>query len=200
MVSSRTTGRLRFLYRILALALCGTLLSACLVTPLEPMRLGGQDASQLPRPAEPLSNFNEFQLKPFELTDGVLDDADKTRVSAELEEKLKARLAPLFEHWRKVHPNDLGHRVLVIEPLLLRLRIVGATNRVFSGAYARESFIEMDLYLRDGPEGTSLGTAQIRTYSNPATGSWTLGATDRNLVNEVVEVAYRYLSHNFWPK
>ncbi len=174
------------------------MLSSCLITPIDPTHLGGQDASVLPAPSVPLSAFTDFELKPLDATEAVQADADKKRAAALLEAKLKARLSPLFERWH-ASADTRKRRVLIIEPLVVRLRVVGMLNRVVSGGYARDSFVDLNLYLRDGPDGDALATARISSSANASTASWTLGAPDRNLLDDIVEVAYRYVSQSYWP-
>lgn len=184
--------------RIAGLGVTCLLLSSCLITPINVTHPGGRDASVLPPPSVPLSAFTDFELKPLDATEAVAADADKKQAAALLDAKLKARLSPLFERWH-AGADSRQRRVLVIEPLVVRLRIVGAVNRVASGGYARDSFVDLNLYLRDGPDGDSVATARISVSANAATASWTLGAPDRNLLDDIVEVAYRYVSQSYWP-
>ena len=134
--------------RLLLSLLCAAMLAGCFAAPIDPGKLGRRAVSSLPPPQERLSSFTDFELLPFDYTSAIKDDADKLRVAAELENKLKARLAPLFIRWHNYGATEKRRRTLVIAPVLGRLRVVGTANRVFSGAYAGDSYIELDLQLK----------------------------------------------------
>lgn len=186
--------------RLVALLLCTSLLAACFAAPIDASKLNRRQISSLPAPNEPLSKFTDFELLPFDQTTAVQDDAAKLKAAAELESRLKARLAPLFTRWHEYNASEKKRRTLVIAPVLNRLRVVGAANRVFSGDYAGDSFIELDLQLRNGPDGESIGVVPLRIRADATKATLTMGSADRSLIDDVVEVTYKYLTDNYWPK
>ena len=98
------------------------------------------------------------------------------------------------------HVSETKRRTLVIAPVVNRLRVVGTANRVFSGDYAGDSFIELDLHLRNGPDGESVGVIPLRIHADATKSTLTLGSGDRNLINDVVEITYKYLTDSYWPQ
>ena len=168
-------------------------LGACMATPIDagtPMR---QNASRLTPCHESLGQFTDFSIAPFRHAKAIQADSDKMAVAADIEKALAARLAPLFARWQANAAATTPRRALVLEPFLLRLRVVGTVNRVFSGGYAGDSFIELNLDVRDATSGERLCSAEIRHGGAAAAGVWTAGATDRGLDEDVVETAYRFL-------
>ena len=186
--------------RLLLSLLCAAMLAGCFAAPIDPGKLGRRAVSSLPPPQERLSSFTDFELLPFDYTSAVKDDADKLRVAAELENKLKARLAPLFIRWHDYGANEKRRRTLVIAPVLGRLRVVGTANRVFSGAYAGDSYIELDLQLKTGLTGERIGLLPLRIHADATQSTLTLGSGDRNLIDDVVEITYKYLTDSYWPE
>ena len=186
--------------RLLLSLLCAAMLAGCFAAPIDPGKLGRRAVSSLPPPQERLSSFTDFELLPFDYTSAVKDDADKLRVAAELENKLKARLAPLFIRWHNYGATEKRRRTLVIAPVLGRLRVVGTANRVFSGAYAGDSFIELDLQLKTGLTSESIGVLPLRIHADATQSTLTLGSGDRNLIDDVVEITYKYLTDSYWPE
>ena len=190
----------RVLVSLLVSLLCAAMLAGCFAAPIDPGKLGRREVSSLPPPQERLSSFTDFELLPFDYTSAVKDDADKLRVAAELENKLKARLAPLFIRWHDYGANEKRRRTLVIAPVLGRLRVVGTANRVFSGAYAGDSYIELDLQLKTGLTGERIGVLPLRIHADATQSTLTLGSGDRNLIDDVVEITYKYLTDSYWPE
>ena len=186
--------------RLLLSLLCAAMLAGCFAAPIDPGKLGRREVSSLPPPQERLSSFTDFELLPFDYTSAIKDDADKLRVAAELENKLKARLAPLFIRWHDYGATAKRRRTLVIAPVLGRLRVVGTANRVFSGAYAGDSYIELDLQLKTGLTGERIGLLPLRIHADATQSTLTLGSGDRNLIDDVVEITYKYLTDSYWPE
>ncbi len=186
--------------RLLALLLCTSLIAACFAAPMDASKLGRREVSSLPAPNERLSSFTDFELRPFDYTSAVTDDADKLKAAVELESRLKARLAPLFTRWQEYSASETKRRTLVIAPVLNRLRVVGSANRVFSGDYAGDSFIELDLHLQNGPNGERVGVVPLRIHADATQSTLTLGSGGRGLIDDVVEVTYKYLTDSYWPQ
>ncbi len=179
---------------LLLVALLGPALAGCMATPINAGTPARHNASRLPPCHESLARFTAFRLAPFRHARAIQADNDKLAAAAEIEQKLAARLAPVFARWQENAAERTPRRELVLEPFLLRLRVVGTVNRVFSGGYAGDSFIELNLDVRDAGNGELLCSAEVRHGGAAAAGVWTAGSTDRGLVDDVVETTYRYLN------
>jgi PBP1b-binding outer membrane lipoprotein LpoB len=155
------------------------------------------ESARLGVTARPLSEFSNFELKPMELSAGVSERKEKVEVAKQLEDSLRTRLLPLIEEWKadKASPRTAG--TLVIQPKLQSLRIVSGGARFFIGAWSGNSVIDMNLELTDGKTGTIIANPRITQTASATGGAWSVGATDRNLLDYIVEIAYQYLVDNY---
>ena len=155
------------------------------------------ESSRLGAPSQPLSAFSDFELKPMELSAGVAERKEKAEVAKQLEDKLRTRLLPLLEEWKadKTGPRTAG--TLVIQPKLQSLRIVSGGARFMIGGLSGDSVIDMNLELVDGKTGTVIANPRISRTASGIGGAWTVGGTDRNLLNYIVEIAHQYLGDNY---
>jgi uncharacterized protein YceK len=155
------------------------------------------ESSRLGAPSQPLSAFSDFELKPMELSAGVAERKEKAEVAKQLEDKLRTRLLPLLEEWKadKTGPRTAG--TLVIQPKLQSLRIVSGGARFMIGGLSGDSVVDMNLELVDGKTGTVIANPRISRTASGIGGAWTVGGTDRNLLNYIVEIAHQYLVDNY---
>jgi hypothetical protein len=127
---------------------------------------------------------------------GVSADEAKVQVSQDLGAKLNARITPLLERWRAQQGLTASGSVLVIEPKVQELRVVSGGARFFAGALMGESFIDMDVKLTDSTTGQIIATPRVRRSASAVGGAFSIGATDRNLLDYMTDIVHRYLEVN----
>jgi len=115
-----------------------------------------------------------------------------------LEEKLRAKLLPLFEEWG--NGGNGTERKLLVQPSVVHLRIISGGARFWGGALAGESHIDMDLKLVDAGSGEVVGAPRINKASGAFGGAWSVGASDRNLLDYIVAISQKYLVANYQPR
>ncbi len=152
-----------------------------------------REVSRLTLPTKPLSSYSNFQINDMVLDNETLQKEDKTKVAKDLENKLQARLSPLLKEWT----NDKQTGTLVIIPQLHKLHVVSAGARFWIGAMAGESRIDMDLKIVDAQSGKEIASPRIMTTASAMGGGWSVGATDKNLLNYIADIAYQYLKNNY---
>lgn len=157
------------------------------------------ESSRLAAPSQPLSAFADFELRPMELSAGVSERKEKVKVAEQLEARLQARLLPLIEQWKADGSRPQTGGTLLIQPKLQALRVVSGGARFWVGAWSGESFIDMNLELIDGATGATIANPRISRTASAMGGAWTIGATDKNLLNYIVEIAHQYLVDNYQP-
>lgn len=180
--------------RIIALFLL-LLLSGCAANPQKVQQVAGEEADRLPPPVKALSTFARFELQPLIFADEIAEDKDKFEEAQELEQNLRAKISPLLDEWNE--SGGGGQGTLLIEPALLKLRIVGGGTRFFGGVFTGGSFIDMDIVLIDSDSGTSIGSARISRNAGALAGAWSIGKSDQNLDDYIVSIVYEYLSDNY---
>ncbi len=156
-----------------------------------------QEVSRLTRPSQPLSSYNSFKLEAMVFSEEVTGDNKKVAVANQLEEKLRAKLLPLFEEWgvNKAVAESTG--TLLIKPRLHSLKVVSSGARFWIGAMAGDSSIDMNLILVDSKTGNKIASARVHRSASAMSGGWSVGATDKNLLNYIVEIVYEYLVENY---
>lgn len=152
-----------------------------------------REAQRLPPPHRSLTSYSSFVLDPMVLDGRVREDSKKVRVAGDLERRLRDRLDPLLRSWSG---SASGTGTLIIRPALQSLYIVSGGARFWVGAMAGDSTIDMDLQLIDQATGEQIGNPRIVMNSSGMGGAWSVGATDRNLLNYIVDISYNYLVEN----
>ena len=56
-----------------------------------------------------------------------------------------------------------------------------------------ESFIDLDLKLTDSATGQVVANPRVRRSASAMGGAFSIGATDRNLLDYITDIAHRYL-------
>jgi hypothetical protein len=155
-----------------------------------------REVSRLSLPIKALSSYNNFKLENLALNDETRLKEDKTKVAKELDIKLHARLLPLLNEWNS-NKNNNGSGTLVIKPQLNQLHVVSAGARFWVGAMAGESRIDMDLKIIDAQTGSEIARPRIMTTASAMSGGWSVGSTDKNLLNYIADISYEYLKNNY---
>ena len=155
-----------------------------------------EQSGQLPAPRTPLSSYERFELKPMEMADSVGNDQAKAAVAKDLETRLQAVLQPMLTRWSAAS-GQRPARTLIVQPRVTQLRVIHGATRAFVGAFAGDSSITMDLELRDAATGAVIAKPSIARNANAMAGAWSFGATDRNLLDYITNIASEYLqSHH----
>jgi len=155
-----------------------------------------EQSKQLPAPSTPLSSYERFELKPIEMVDSVAKDQAKAAVAKDLEARLQAVVQPMLTRWNTAG-GDRPAGTLIVQPRVTQLRVVHGATRAFAGAMAGDSSITLELELRDAATDAVIAKPSIARSANATAGAWSFGATDRNLVDYITNIASEYLqSHH----
>jgi hypothetical protein len=182
--------------RHFAVALVVLAVIGCASDPAKRATVADQEVARLAPPLKPLSEFRNYELRPIAMSAGVSADEAKVQVSQDLGAKLNARITPLLERWRAQQGLTASGSVLVIEPKVQELRVVSGGARFFAGALMGESFIDMDVKLTDSTTGQIIATPRVRRSASAVGGAFSIGATDRNLLDYMTDIVHRYLEVN----
>ena len=191
-----TRFRWRAWLTLLHCLVCLALFAAgCASKPEDRQAIAQAEVARMAPPTEPLSNFARFELAQLALSPDVEADSKKVAQAGILEAKLRARLQPLLDGWNAA--GSRSNRVLVIEPTLQQLRIVSGGARFWVGAMAGESIVDIDLKLVEQISGRRIAQARVTRGSGAMAGGWSVGATDRNLHDYVVDICHEYLAQSY---
>lgn len=153
------------------------------------------EATRLPTPSKPLSNFAQFELAPVTLTNEIRNDNGKLERSRELESKLRAKLVPLLKKRTEASGNDT-RGILVIRPHLQKLRIISGGANFFAGQFLGSSFVDLELQLVDAISGAVLSEVLIQRSTLQDTEISLTNSDNEAVIDYVVAIAYQYIARN----
>jgi hypothetical protein len=178
-------------------ALFALILVGCASDPKQRAIVAELEVARLSPPLNALSEYRNYELKPIAMSAGVIEDEDKLKIAQELGTKLNTRIIPLLDSWKAQKKlNDYGPD-LIIEPKVEQLRIISPGARFWLGAFMGDSFIDLDLKLTDSATGQIIANPRVQKNSGAMGGAWSFGATDRNLLDYITDIAHRYLEVNY---
>ena len=172
-------------------------LTACAANPEKVQAVADAESARLTPPTKPLSSFAEYEFRPMMFSSAIEEEKGKLEEAQEFEQNLNEKLLPLLESWRVASSEGSSDR-LSIETELTGLRIISGGARFWAGAYAGNSFIDMDLRLVDTGTGDEIANVRIRRNAGAMSGAWSFGKSDQNLDEYVVSIIYDYLSDNYY--
>lgn len=169
----------------------------CASDPENRAAVANQEVALLAPPLKSFSEFGNYELKPIAMSAPVMEDEDKVQVVQDLGSKLNARITPLLDNWRAKKGQSITGSVLIIEPTVQKLRVVSGAARFWLGAMMGDSFIDLGLKITDSETRQVIATPRVQQSASAWGGAWTIGATDRNLLDYVTDIAHRYLEVNY---
>lgn len=180
----------------LSIILIVALLTACTPDSARVENVATLEASRLRAPSQPLSSFSRFELEPMTFSQPIRAEEDKMREAHEFEIAYNLRIRGLLNQWNT--DVQAGARdTLVVKTELVGLRIISGAARFWAGAFAGDSFLDLDLILVNKHTGEQVSNVRVRKNADAMGGAWSVGQTDQNLDQYVIEIVRTYLSNNY---
>jgi len=186
----------RFLISVVAIAV----LVGCASDPARRENIVKEHSAKLPAPTAPLSSYGKFELKPTQMVDDVAKDAAKSSVGKDLDARIQERMQPMFARWSAESGGASSAKMLIVQPRITKLRVIGSATRALVGAFAGDSSIAMDLELRDASTGAVVASPTIVRNANAFAGAYSGGSTDQNLLRYIADIATQYLQDHHSDK
>lgn len=171
-------------------------LAGCAASPERLDAVAAKESARMAKTSRPLSTFARYELRAMTMSSEVTQDERKVAQAKVLEQRLRDQLLPLIQKWESA-PAGGRSGTLVIEPRLESLRIVSGGARFWAGALAGSSTIDLDLMLTEKQSSSVVAKPRVDIRSNAIAGGWSVGATDRNLLDYIAVTAERYLKDNY---
>jgi hypothetical protein len=169
-------------------------LAGCASDPGRRTRIAAEESARLSAPTTPLSSYGKFELKPMAMGPEVVNDPSKVAVAKDLGARVQARIQPVLAQWNAQTSNSAAAgKTLIVQPRAMRIQVFSGATRFFAGAIAGDSSIDMDLELKDAATGKVVASPRIIRSASAMAGAWSVGATDRNLMEYVADIATQYL-------
>lgn len=175
-------------------------LLGCASDPAKREEVARNEAARMRATEVPLDQFNAFELEPIGMSPDVAAAPEKVAVAKDVGQRLEARVRPLLDGWNRSASPVGKRRTLVVKPTIASMHVVSTAARFWIGAMSGDSTIDLDLTLVEKETGALVANQRINRSSNAMAGAWSVGASDRNLPDYVVDIAYQYLADNHRPR
>ena len=182
--------------RKLTIAAIAALLTACAASPENVANVAEAEAARLSAPSANLSSFAEFELLDVVYSDTIRAEEGKVDEADEFSAALRAELEPILARWNAASV-DGATGTLVVEPRLRHLKIVSGGARFWAGAWAGDSYIDLDLVLTDRDTGEEVANVRVYRDADSMTGAWSVGKSDQNLDEYIVSIVSEYLTDHY---
>jgi hypothetical protein len=129
-------------------------------------------------------------------SDEIKADDGKMEEATEFDTLYKSEIGQLLDGW-EADVQEGASGTLVVESNLTGLRVVSGGARFWIGAMAGDSFIDMDLKLIDKSTGQVISQNRVYRDADSMTGAWSVGKSDQNLDQYIVEIVRQYLLNSY---
>ena len=88
---------------------------------------------------------------------------------------------------------------LLVKAKVTGMRVVSGAARIWGGAFAGSSFMEIDLTLIDAATNTTVREKKLSSANNPWAAAWVGGSSDHSLPADMGKIVAEYV-HSVMPK
>lgn len=155
------------------------------------------EAEQNPAPTEAFSRFSAFELKPINTGEGCDKQHGADVALRSIQDRLNARLGSVIAGWNANTGKAAKPRKLVIEPVCSDAKLVGTNARIWGGALAGSSAIVLKVRYVDASTRKVIAEPVFYQRANAMGGAWSFGATDRDMLNRIVDLVTDYTTRNY---
>ena len=159
--------------RVIFITAIGAVLCACAASPENVEHVAELEASRLAAPKADLSSFAAFELRDVIYSEKILAEEGKVEEADEFSAALRDELEPLLAKWNAASLEGATD-TLVIEPRLQHLKIVSGGARFWAGAWAGDSYIDLDLVLIIEETGEEIANVRVYRDADSMTGAWSI--------------------------
>jgi hypothetical protein len=150
-----------------------------------------------PAPSEAFSKFSSFELKPINTNESCDKQHGADQALSLIQEKLNLKLGSMVSNWNANKAGGQPSRKLVIEPVCSDAKLVGGAARFWGGAFAGSSAVVMKVRYTDAASGRVIAEPVFYQRANAMGAAWTFGATDRNMLDRIVDLISDYTAKNY---
>jgi hypothetical protein len=168
------------------------LLAGCAASPEKLDTIAKKESMFMQSATEALSNFDRFVLEELSYSEAIADKPEKVEQVIELNKRFQTQIGPLVAEWNTKSAGN-GGRTLEIKPHVQQLRVVSGGARFWVGAFAGKSEIDINMKLIEKETGKIIAQPRYTQDTDPLGGAWSIGATDRNLLDYIAHIARQYL-------
>ncbi len=139
------------------------------------------------------NEYSKFDLRWTNKAEGCNQQHGASQMIEALDIQLRARLAGTLRTWEK--PAARG--TLAIEPVCADAKLIGTAARVFAGPFPGASVAVFKLRFTDVQTGERLAEPVFYQRAAALSGTFSLGAMDRQMIKRLVELMSTYTTVNY---
>ena len=147
-------------------------------------------------PAELLSGFDRYELKPAVLTGVYAGQEINETALASFQRNFDERVGAWVAEQNAKPASHDPVRTLVIEPRIEKIRFISGGARVWAGAFAGSSRVLVKLRLVDQATGVVVAEPEFYQHAKAMAGAWTFGVADNNMLIRTASMSLDYLKAN----
>ena len=149
-----------------------------------------------PPPKKVFSDFDNFEMKDIVLSPEYESQPANVKAKDKIQAVLNARLSNVLESWGQKEIRGSG-ATLIIEPKITHVKFIGGNARFWVGPFAGSSAVIMEVILKNMETGEIIAQPEFYQQSNAWSGSFTLGATDNDMLTRIADLLIDYMIANY---
>ena len=150
-----------------------------------------------PAPQAAFKTFSHFEVKKITMGPPYAGQAANEKALKKIQQNFDLRVNPLVEKWNKPATAAANGKTLVIEPRIDQIKFINGTARFWAGAFAGDSGVILKIRFVDKDTGKVIAEPEFYQRANKHGGTWSIGATDNNMLVRITEVSTRYITANY---
>jgi hypothetical protein len=155
------------------------------------------DVYQNPPPAEKLSDFNRFELKPVRLLPPYAGQEANEAALVKIQQNIDLKMKPALEAWNAAAVSTTPVRTLLIEPIIPEIKFISGGNRFWGGALAGSSAVKLNVRLTVKETEKVVASPEFYARAAAMGGAYTFGGTDNAMLVRIAKRLSDYLVANY---
>jgi hypothetical protein len=149
-----------------------------------------------PPPLKKLEGYSGYELRPVGVDSSVGPRVHLDRVVTQVDTNVRRRLYPILQEWNAFASNKSRQRLL-IEPRITDVRKLSRTTRIFGGAFAGDSYINIKVRISELPSGRVIAEPEFYRRTSAMGGAFSVGHRDNVMLDSVAGLIARYVNANY---
>ena len=137
--------------------------------------------------------YDNIIFRSFESTDQFKKDYPYASENCKASTIAQLRSKKTYENVTDDITQNLPGKNVFVDMKVIDMRIAGTQARIWGGAFAGNSFMDILLELRDGDSKEVVHKKVLSTTNNAFAAAWSFGASDRNLPSDLGTLIGEYI-------
>ena len=154
------------------------------------------DEHNNPPPKYKFSDFSKFELKDVTIAPKYSAHPANKKAHRKIQENFNNKLGIILEAWNQSQISS-SKGTLVIAPEIVQIKFIGGGARFWVGALAGSSAVNMVVVYTEKETGEVVDRPNFYQHANAVVGGWSIGVTDNNMLDRIVDLIANYTVSNY---